>query len=465
MRNLLFLSLISMEFLNKKIAVLGIGVEGLSVVNFLINNGVRDVTVFEERRKEGEIESFNFLKSRGVNFVFGKFSQLEKFDIIFRSPGVIFHHDEIEKAKKKGVEISSSTKLFFKLCKGQIIGVTGTKGKGTTSTLIFEMLKAQGKHVFLGGNVGVAPLDFLSEVTPKSFVVLELSSFQLEDLNESPHIAVILMVTSEHLDHHRDTNEYVEAKRNILRFQSPLDFAIVNKDYPASNESDIYSEGEVFQISRETAVEKGAYVKEGFITTKINNVEEKIISTKDIFIPGSHNYENVCAAVMAAKILGVDENNIVKTLKNFRGLPHRIELVAEIRGVKYYDDSFSTTPESTIAAIEAFDAPEILILGGSSKGSDFTELAEVIKKSSNIKTIIGIGVEWEKIKEKLRVDSLNIRVIEGAKSMKEIVGSASKEAMIGDVVLLSPACASFGMFANYKDRGDQFKKEVLVLRN
>lgn len=454
-----------MNFKGKKVVVLGFGLEGKSIVEFLLDKGA-DITVFDEKKKEKDIEGLSLLKNKGIKFVFGKFSGLDKYNIIFRSPDIVLHNEEVIKAKEKGVEILSMTKLFFKECRGKIIGVTGTKGKGTTSTLIYEMLKAQGKHVFLGGNIGVAPLSFLPDITPDSYVILELSSFQLEDLEESPHIAVVLMITSEHLDHHKDTLEYIDAKRNIVRFQVPSDFAIVNKDYPASNESDVFTDGEIFQISREFSVERGCFVKEGYIVTKLDNIEERIIATKDIFIPGGHNLENVCAAVMVATVIGVSKNNIVHVLKNFRGLPHRLELVAEIKGVKYYDDSFSTIPESVIAAIKAFSSPEILILGGSSKNSDFTELVETIRKAPNIKAIIGVGEEWERMKSEFRISAnLNIPIIENCKNMKKIVEASAKVATIGDVVILSPACASFDMFANYKDRGDQFKKEVLSLRN
>ncbi|MDP3763720.1 MAG: cyanophycin synthetase, partial [bacterium] len=185
-----------------------------------------------------------------------------------------------------------------------------------------------------------------------------------------------------------------------------------------------------------------------------------IIDIKDILLPGAHNLENVCAAVMAAILAGVSKKNIVSVLKTFKGLPHRLELVREVGGVRYFDDSFSTTPETAIAAIKAFKSPEILILGGLSKGSDFTDLGRVISEAKNIKAIIGIGVEWKRIKQRIMNNESRIMVIEGAKDMKMIVAEAAKVAQSGDVVLLSPACASFDMFKNYKDRGEQFKREV-----
>ncbi|MBI2031671.1 MAG: UDP-N-acetylmuramoyl-L-alanine--D-glutamate ligase [Candidatus Levybacteria bacterium] len=476
------------SFKGKKIAVIGAGIEGLASEKFFKSHGA-EVTVLDQKHGKEYLDN------------------LEKFDLVIRSPGVkldLLNH----LAKNK---ITSQTKLFFDLCPCPIIGVTGTKGKGTTASLIYEMLKKQGFDAYLGGNIGQAPLDFLEKLKKDSIAVLELSSFQLQDLTKSPsfakasagkpHIAVVLMVTSEHLDYHKDTYEYVDAKRNILRFQAQSDYAILNKDYPASNESDIHTEGQVLKVSRETEVEEGCFVKDGKIWIRIGAEVARgpvpkflpasarlddakpqrlrtvgipsfratprsieITSTKEILLPGEHNWENVCAAVMAAWLSGVSKANIVKVLKNFKGLQHRLELVRELNGVKYYDDSFSTTPETAIAAIQAFKNPEILILGGSGKGSDFTELGQVISNAKSIKAIIGIGEEWKRIKSQItnpksQINS-KIQIIEGCKNMKEIVREASQIAKPGDIVLLSPACASFGMFKNYKDRGEQFKKEV-----
>jgi UDP-N-acetylmuramoylalanine--D-glutamate ligase len=362
--------------------------------------------------------------------------------------------------ERKGGTITSQTEIFFDFCPSRIIGVTGTKGKGTTASLIYELLEAQGLSAYLGGNIGNSPLDFLDKLTPESFVVLELSSFQLIDLTKSPNIAVMLMTTSEHLDYHKDVGEYIDAKRNIFRFQKATDVAVINSDYPASNESDILTKGKVYKISKERETESGCYVRNKKIWVNINGSDDEIIETENILLPGAHNLENICAAVMVAKILGIQKKNIVQVLETFKGLEHRLELLKEINGVKYYDDSFSTTPETAIAAIKSFRNPEILILGGSSKGSDFSELGKVIDDAENIKAIIGIGKEWPKIKSKIKNKKSKILLIEGASKMKTVVTACAKVANRGDVVLLTPACASFDMFKNYKDRGEQFKKEV-----
>lgn len=448
----------------KKVAVLGIGVEGITAGSFLQSHKA-DVVLFDERRRE-EIEP-GFLQRAeelGITCVLNKpFGGLSDFHVIVRSPGVKKTHPAIVEAVEKGAILTSQTKLFFDFCPCPIIGVTGTKGKGTTSTLIYKMLKESGKDVFLGGNIGTAPLGFLDHLHPQSLVVLELSSFQLQDLHKSPHIAVMLMVVPEHLNYHEDMEEYVDAKRNILRYQTQDDFAILNRDYIPSHESDIFTEASVFYISRERGVVDGCFVKEDVLWMRKDGKEKKIIDLKDIALLGKHNVENVSAAVIAADLAGADKDAVVRVLTTFTGLEHRLQLVREVNGVKYYDDSFSTTPETTIAAIDAFTAPEVLILGGSSKNSDFKELSSVIKEAKNIKAIIGIGDEWYRIRESLHGLPEHVLLIEGADSMQKVVRAAAAVAKNGDVVLLSPACASFGMFKNYKERGNLFQEEVKKL--
>lgn len=457
----------SRDWKDKNIAVLGLGLEGLPNLQFLRKKGA-SVWVLDKREKEHiDPEMVAAAEALGAKFSCGKdyLKNLSQFDGIVRSPGFWRKTPELLEAELKGVVVTSQTKLFFDLCPAPIIGVTGTKGKGTTSSLIYEMLKAAGKDVYLGGNIGVPPLTFLDKLKSSSIVVLELSSFQLQDLTKSPHIAVMLMVTSEHLDHHASQEEYVDAKRNILRFQKKDDFAVLNRDYPASNESDIETEGKVFYVSRERETDNACFAVGDKVIIRKNGHDTEVIKTDKVKLPGRHNLENICAAVMAANLAGVNIETIAKTIESFTGLDHRLKLLGEVNGVKYYDDSFSTTPETAIAAIEAFKAPEILILGGSGKKSDFTELGKVIVRAKNIKALIGIGQEWDRIKDALKIAELGQETIlvEGAANMKQIVLAASKIAKPGDVVLLSPACASFDMFKNYKERGEEFKREVLRL--
>ncbi|KKR76845.1 MAG: UDP-N-acetylmuramoylalanine-D-glutamate ligase [Candidatus Levybacteria bacterium GW2011_GWA2_40_8] len=429
-----------MNFKGKKIAVIGEGLEGKSSADFLKKHGA-EVTVLDVKQ--------------GGKYLDG----LEKYDLIVRSPGVRLPELERKVSKDK---ITSQTKLFFEECPCPIIGVTGTKGKGTTASLIYEMLKAEGKDAYLGGNIGVPPFEFLDKLKPSSIVVLELSSFQLIDLHKSPHIAVVLMITSEHLDYHKDVLDYVSAKRNILRFQKSDDFAIINREYPASNESDVETNAKVYFVSREREIDEGCFARDGKIVIRTKEKEIPVFETKDLMLRGEHNFENVCAAVMAAYLAGVSLKSIQNVLADFKGLEHRLEFIGQVNGAEYYNDSFSTTPETAIAAIEAFEEPEILILGGSSKKSNFEELGQLISGKGNIKAIIGIGKEWPRIKEHIK--SSSILMIEEAKDMHTVVQVAAKIALPGDVVLLSPACASFDMFKNYKDRGEQFKKEVKSLQ-
>lgn len=457
------------QWKDKNIAIIGLGIEGVSSARYFKGEDC-NVSILDRREKKDldpvlvkEIEDLGVELKLGTDYL----SSLEDFQVVVRSPGVKKNIPELIEAEKKGIFVTSQIKLFFDLCPGLIIGVTGTKGKGTTSTLIYEMLKKSGFDAYLGGNIGNPPFSFLSELNEQSRVVLELSSFQLQDLSKSPHIAVMLMIVPEHMDYHESLEEYVEAKRNILRFQRPTDFAVVNRDYVPSLESDVHTDGKVFYVSRERpSTEQGCFVKDEAIWMRMEGAEWKIIDLADIKLPGKHNVENVSAAAMAATLAGTAKADIYEVLHTFEGLPHRLELVREHEGVKYYDDSFSTTPETAMAAIEAFTSPEVLILGGSSKNSDFTELGRVITESRNIKAIIGIGVEWSRVKEAIDMHAKGVEpilMIEGARDMESVVAAASKIAKPGDVVILSPACASFDMFKNYKERGEKYKEEVLKL--
>jgi len=450
------------DFSGKSVAVVGFGIEGESVCDYFMSKKA-EVAVFDERGRDSfEEEKLREFENKGVTFVFGNISSLLAYDVVVRSPGVPLSKPQIREARDSDVFVTSSTKMFFDLCPAKIIGVSGTKGKGTTSTLIYEMLKRAGRDVHLAGNIGEPMLSLLPHLSPQSLVVLELSSFQLQDLSTSPSIAVLLMIVPEHLDYHKDFNEYLEAKRNLVRFQTPTDYAIFNHDYPASNESDILTSGHILYISREDSVIEGCFVKDKAVYTNLNGVLEHVINTEDIKLAGRHNLDNVCAAVLVAKICNVKTGDIVKILKEFGGLEHRLELVRELDGVAYYNDSFSTIPQTTIAAIQAFEQGKVLILGGSSKNSDFGELGRVVS-NENIRAIIGIGEEWARIRESIKGKASSIKYIENCKTMKEIVSAARETAKGGDVVLLSPACASFGMFSNYKERGNKFKKEVLDL--
>ncbi len=407
-----------MQFVDKRVAILGLGEEGKDVFRWLKNNC-----------KKCEVQIFDKVKT----------VDLKGFDVIFRSPGFYRLSSMLLDAEKAGAEITSATKLFFELCPAKIIGVTGTKGKGTTTTLIYEMLKAAGKTASIAGNIGKPMLELLPKLKPDNWVCLELSSFQLQDLTKGPNIAVVLNITSEHLDVHKDTAEYRKSKTNIVRFQKDSDYAVLNADYATTK-----------ALAQKTKA-KVRWFSPSKLTLDLTKVK----------LRGPHNLENIAAAMKAAEIAGVDRASMEKVVYSFAGLEHRLEPVRTVAGVQYFNDSFSTTPETAIAAIKSFSEPMTIILGGSDKGSDYTELGRVIGESRNVKNVILIGRMAPRIKA--AIQNFSGRVVAGGKNMGEIITTAEKLARPGEVVVLSPACASFDMFANYKDRGCQFKEQVLAL--
>ncbi len=423
------------ELKDKKILIVGKGIEGKAVEKYLRLH-LEGVKLNIVDQKDGE----NYLDRQ------------KEFDIAVKSPGI--------KAELLTIPYTTATNIFLSNAKAKVIGVTGTKGKSTTATLIYEILRKANKNVYFGGNIGKASLDFLDKLNEQSWTVLEMSSFQLKDVKISPHIAVILMILEEHLDYHKRLEDYISAKRNILRFQKKDDFAIINKDYLVSNESDIYTQGKVFKISRKRECDSGCYVKDRWIELKIKNEKLKIIAVRDIKLLGKHNLENVCAAVMAAVLAEASKEAIVSVLKTFSGLPHRLEFVAEKDGIKFVNDSLSTIPDATIQALETFPDTETLIVGGFDRGLDFTKLGNYLI-NSNVKTLILFPTTGERIWQavcnadaKKKIEKFDVS------SMEQAVRIAFAETSFGKVCLLSPASSSFGIFKDYKDRGEQFRRYV-----
>lgn len=451
-----------MEFNGKKVLVLGYGVEGKSAVDFLIGQN-SSVTVYDKKdASQFPPEDLNDLKQKGITGAFGGDIVPGDFDFAIRSPGISFETPVVKDLVERGIKVTSTTNIFMSLCQAPVIGVTGTKGKGTTSALIYEMLLHSGKNVLLGGNIGTAPLLLLDKLQPDSIVVLEMSSFQLEDLAKSPHIAVVLMVTSDHMDYHKDQQAYINAKAGLVKAQTEKDFLVFNADYPNSLAIAYLSPAIKYGVSSKSLLTQGCFIAEGSIVIAHDSEKKVIANVKDVRLLGEHNLENVCAATMSAYLGGASKEGMLTALKKFRGLEHRLEFVTEISGIKYYNDSFATNPESTVAAISAFKEPKVLILGGSGKGSDFSELAQTIL-NTDVRAIIGIGKEWFSIKEAIaKIEPKpNFPIVEGLVHMDEIVREAKSLARPGDVVLLSPACASFGLFKDYKERGQQFKDQVI----
>ncbi|MDO4781546.1 MAG: UDP-N-acetylmuramoyl-L-alanine--D-glutamate ligase [Candidatus Saccharibacteria bacterium] len=337
-------------------------------------------------------------------------------------------------------KIWSATNEFFARCPAPIIGVTGTKGKGTTCSFITEILRAAGKTVHLVGNIGVPALDVLERVRPDDVVVYELSSFQLWDLEKSPHIAVVLMIEPDHLDVHTDMADYVSAKANIAAHQSADDVVVYCQKNVAS-----------CGIAEMSAGQKVAFPQ-----------PLTMVMQQAITLPGAHNQDNASAAVLAARAVlpELDEATICRGLAAFSGLPHRLKLVAERGGVRWYDDSISTTPGSAIAALRSFAEPKVLILGGHDKGAQYDELAAEVA-ASDMRAVLLVGQNAEKLQRALVAAGVSapVRVL-GTVGMGEVVAAAAAVARPGDVVLLSPAAASFGQYKNYSDRGEQFVQAV-----
>lgn len=423
----------------KKVAILGFGVEGRAAWAYFSRLGA-DITILNELPITDV--------PAGVKVEIGSeiFTRAKGYDVVVRTPSI--HPNRIVTDGK----ITSATKEFFAHCPAPIIGVTGSKGKGTTASWIRLMLQNAGKKTFLVGNIGVPALAMLDQITKDDMVVYELSSFQLWDLTQSPQVAVILMIEPEHLDVHISFEEYVAAKANIVAYQTSKDKVIFlpSNQYSATIAAKSLGDKIPYTTS------PGAYVEDNYII--IDN--QKIIATSEVALPGQHNLENACAAVTAAWQMTQNHEAIAKALRDFKGLEHRLKFIKEVDGVRYYDDSIATTPGAAIAALQAFTQPKIIILGGSSKGAQYNELAKVMA-SQSVKKALLIGDERFKIQQALdEVGFTAYELLDKTVSMQKIVAKAHTIAAPGDVVLLSPACASFGMFKSYTDRGNQFINAV-----
>lgn len=440
-----------------KIAIVGYGVDGQAVYDYYQKQPDTEVTILDQ--------DVNLKAPSGAKTVLGDdyLSNLGEYDLIIRSPGL---NPNLLLKPNPGIESKITTQIaeFLKTCPTKnVIGVTGTKGKGTTSTLIAKMLEANGKTVFLGGNIGTPPFTFMSKLTADSFVVLELSSFQLIDFKgTSPHIAVCLMVVPEHLNWHLDMAEYVTAKSNLFSHQTSDDIAIYFGDNDTSKQIASVSPGKHIPYYKEP----GAAVVDGNIV--IDN--QVICGTNELKLLGLHNWQNICAAVTAVWQINQDVEPIKQVLTSFSGLEHRLEFVREINDLKFYNDSFGTTPETAMAAIEAFTQPEVVILGGQPKNVGFEALAEVVKANVNVKQVLVIGEASEEIAGALDSVGFKDYVRSEANTMPDIVKEADElakkvkaESNEEVIVLLSTACTSFDMFKNYKERGELFKQAVLSL--
>lgn len=451
----------------KKVALLGFGVENKAFLSYAQAQGA-EATVLDQNEELAD-------QLQGVKTELGPdyLKDLSRFDVIVRSPGVSILLPELQAAQQAGVLVTTQIQYVLERCPAKVIGVTGTKGKGTTSSLVAHILK-QAKatreiegEIYLAGNIGQPPISFLDQLTDQDWLVLELSSFQLQDLKVSPHIAVVLNVTSDHLDYHRDEAEYISAKKNIVRYQTPNDYLVVHADSPTSQSFVHETPAQVYYFSRHQSVEQGTVIDYSadepmIVWCSSGGLQQPVAPVSKVRLVGPAHLENVCAAVTVARILNIHSQTIADGLTDFTGLPHRLQLVAHHNEVAYYDDSQATTPDSVIAALEAFTEPVVLILGGSSKGADYTELIEMLP-TRKIRQVLCIGQEGERLYESLKAAGLPVANLGRELTMDQVVMQAAAAAQPGDVVLLSPGAASFDMFNNAGDRGDQFQEAVRSL--
>jgi UDP-N-acetylmuramoylalanine--D-glutamate ligase len=447
------------DLINKNIAILGFGAEGRDIYKYLKEINC-NITICDQK-DIGDLD-FRDMDKRGVEISSGNdyLQNLTEYDIIFRSPGVYRFLPEIVEAEKRGSIVTSGIKYFLENCPAKTIGVTGTKGKGTTSTLIYNILKKDGKDACLLGNIGKPPLEVLDRLDDNSIVVLELSSFQLIDIEKSPNISVVLNITSDHLDWHKDQNEYVDAKKNIVIYQNKSDFAVINNDYSSLDEIKTLGKAKKYYFSTKEKV-NGCYVEDGNIYLNIHRYLEEIGSIENMILRGKHNQENVTAAICASALAGASVKSIKSVVYSFKGLEHRLEFVKGVGGIGFYNDSFSTNPQTVEAAVKSFDEPTTLILGGFDKKIDYGDVFKMISKRKNVVCVVLIGDMANRFQTLFKKHKFQGRIINlGHSKMKNIVKEAYKNTPKGGVVVLTPGCSSFDMFENYKERGDGFKKEV-----
>ena len=449
---------------NQKIAVIGLGVSNIPLIDYLYQKNA-NVTVFDDREEEKlEQNVINKIKDYGFKFYLGKgnLNNLKGFDLIFRSPSCLPTKPELIEEKNRGAIVTTEIEQLIKMAPCKIIGVTGSDGKTTTTTLTYEILKNAGYKVYLGGNIGIPLFTKLSEIEPDDIIVLELSSFQLMGMEISPEIAGITNITPNHLNIHKDYQEYIDAKKNIFKYQDENGVLVLNADNDITNSCRDEANGKVIMFSSTKKLENGFIVDNGIIKECEDGIRRHIIDTKDLKLKGEHNFQNICTALALTKGL-VDIDKAVDTIKEFSGVHHRLELVRVIDGVEWYNDSASTSPTRGISALNAFDNKEIvLIAGGADKNLDYTPIGRPIVE--NVRCLILIGQTankiYEAVKKELELQNKNLD-IHMCESFKQSLDLAKRVAKSGQIVLFSPASTSFDMFKDMYDRGDRFKKEVM----
>lgn len=447
----------------QKIAFIGMGVTNFNIIRMFLQKGL-NVTVCDKSNRDAQLEKISVLEKEGASFRLGEnhLSNLTDFDVVFRSPGVYFNRPELLQARQAGVVVTSEMEVFFQLCPCRIIAVTGSDGKTTTSSLIAAMLKEEGFRVHLGGNIGKALLPEIETYQSDDYCVVELSSFQLLSMRQSPDIAVITNISPNHLDVHGTMEEYVQAKVNLLLHQNAFSIAVLNADNEQTALLSSMVRGKLRWFSRRSKQSRGAYLgSEGEIFFSDGENSYNIIHCSQILLPGVHNVENYLTAIAAVGDL-VKPTVIQKVARTFSGVAHRIEFVREVHGVKWYNDSIATSPTRTIAGLHSFSQKIIILAGGYDKKVSYAPLAPHLIE--RVKILVLMGDTAEKIQQAVvshpnyDKDRLPIYIVS---SMEEAVKTASRLADSGDIVSLSPASASFDAYQNFEERGEHFKSLVM----
>ena len=447
---------------NKRIGVIGIGVSNLPLIEKLLEYGC-DVTACDKRMADALGEDYTKLSAMGAKFMLGE-DYLENldFDIVFRTPGLMPFDEHLERVRQCGGIVTSEMEVFFSLCPCRIVSVTGSDGKTTTTTIISELLKAEGYTVHLGGNIGRPLLCDVDSMSKDDFAVLELSSFQLHSMNCKPDVAVITNISPNHLDKHKDYQDYIDAKSAIFLRQDENDRLVLNHENEFSEYYRRQAKSKVNYFSRVFKPENGVYSDDKYVYRVIDGREDKIMEIEDIKLPGTHNLENYMAAFSATQGLVSDET-CREVAMSFGGVEHRLERVREKDGVVYINDSIGTSPSRTAAGLHALKIKPILIAGGYDKHIPFDELGDEI--CLHVKELFLCGATAEKIacvvkNSKYYTDDFKMTIMN---DFKETVLAASDTAESGDIVLLSPACAAFDQFKNFMERGKYFKQIVMEL--
>jgi UDP-N-acetylmuramoylalanine--D-glutamate ligase len=444
-----------MELKDKRVLVVGLGKSGVASALFLKAHGAR-VTVSDTKSGDELRNEIPALLDHGITVETGGHGErtFREQDLIVVSPGVPVDAPMLQQARSLGEAVIGEIELAAQFLRGSIVAITGSNGKTTTTTLTGEVMTAGGLPTLVGGNIGTPAISLVERANPHTVIVLEVSSFQLETIQTfHPKIAVVLNVTPDHLDRHRTFEAYVDAKARMFENQSGDDFAVLNADDPTCVAMAARTRAQVFWFSRQKEVKQGAWEREGKVLFRNGERQREIMLVSEIPLKGAHNFENVLAAVCEGALMGCEPEKIRQAVREFKAVEHRLEFVATIRGVDYYNDSKATNVDATIKALESFPANIHLILGGKDKGSDYSVLNDLLRQ--RVKRVYTIGAAAEKIESQVK----GIEMVH-ADTLQNALLKASAVAEAGDVVLLAPACASFDQFKSYEHRGQVFKEIV-----